>query len=204
MILTDAAAIFRFHKEQVKVFGKGSTEALGWTSADAQLQRFEVLSAIADLDLQIVLDAGCGHGDLGAYLHTKYPSLTYIGIEQIPELLDNAIEQYAHIPETIFMQGDFTSATLPEADYILACGSLNYRSSDPEFIFKTIEKLFKDCKKGLGFNLLSMLHDPHPLIVAYNPALILSFCQKLTPYVRFIDGYRENDFSIFMYQNQPA
>ncbi len=204
MTLTDTAAIFRFHKEQVKAFGKGSTEALGWTSADAQLQRFEVLSAIADLDHQILLDAGCGHGDLRAYLYTKYPSMTYIGIEQIPELLDRAVEQYAHIPETIFLQGDFTSATLPEVDYILACGSLNYRSSDPEFIYKTIEKLFKDSKKGFGFNLLSMLHEPHPLIVAYNPVLILDFCRTLTPHVRLIENYRENDFSIFMYPHQQA
>jgi SAM-dependent methyltransferase len=204
MTLTDTAAIFRFHKEQVEAFGKGSTEALGWTSADAQLQRFEVLAGIADLDQQILLDAGCGHGDLRAYLYTRYPSMTYIGIEQIPELLDRAIEQYANIPETIFLQGDFTSSTLPDADYILACGSLNYRSSDPEFIFKTIEKLFTACRKGFGFNLLSMLHEPHPLIVAYNPQLILDFCQKLTPHVQIIEGYRENDFSIFMYQHRGA
>ncbi len=199
MELIDTAAVFHFHKEQIKEFGAGSTGALGWTSSEAQIQRFEILAAIADLNEQTVLDAGCGYGDLSEFLHSRYPLRVYIGVEQIPELLDIAVQKYASLPETIFLQGDFTSAAIPVTDYILVCGSLNYRSSDPDFIYHAIEKLFGKCKKGLGFNLLSMVHIPHELIVAYHPSLIFDFCQKLTPHVILKDGYRDNDYTIFMY-----
>ncbi|MES2004829.1 MAG: class I SAM-dependent methyltransferase [Bacteroidota bacterium] len=206
MNLLDTAAIFRFHKEQIKEYGSGTIGALGWTSAEAQLVRFKILSQIADLNHQSVLDVGCGHGDLRVYLGNLYPELRYFGVEQIPELLDKAIEKYADIPETLFFQGDFTASELPTTDYVLICGSLNYRNSDPLFVLRMIEKLFNTCRKGMGFNLLSNVDPPDGLLTAYKPDFIVEYCRQLTPNVGLIDGYRENDFTVFMYHTnaQPG
>ena len=199
MNLLDTAAIFRFHKEQIKDYGAGSVESLGWTSAEAQQQRFAILAQIGNLDNESVLDAGCGHGDLRAYLGTLYPQVRYFGVEQMPELLNTAIEKYASLPETLFFQGDFAASELPSTDYVLVCGSLNYRNSDPLFVLRMIEKLFNNCRKGLGFNLLSHVDPPHGLLTAYKPEFIVEYCRQLTPNVMLVDGYRENDFTIFMY-----
>jgi hypothetical protein len=62
-----------------------------------------------------------------------------------------------------------------------------------------IEKLFHTCRKGLGFNLLSNVDPPNGLLTAYKPDFILEYCRQLTPNVIFTDGYRPNDFTIFMY-----
>ncbi len=199
MNLLDTAAIFRFHKEQIRDYGMGSVGALGWTSAEAQLQRFEKLAQIADLNGESVLDAGCGHGDLRPYLGNLYPTLRYYGVEQMPDLLNVAIEKYAHLPETLFFQGDFAASELPSTDYTLVCGSLNYRNSDPLFVLRIIEKLFITCRKGLGFNLLSHVDPPDGLLTSYKPEFIVEYCKQLTPNIIFTDGYRENDFTIFMY-----
>lgn len=199
MNLLDTAAIFRFHKEQIKDYGAGSVGALGWTSEEAQQQRFSVLAKIADLNNQSVLDVGCGHGDLSAYLQGLYPSVRYFGVEQIPELLNVAIEKYAAVPETLFFQGDFAASDLPSTDFILVCGSLNYRNSDPLFVLRMIEKLFANCRKGFGFNLLSHVDPPDGLLTSYKPGFIVEYCNRLTPNVTLIDGYRENDFTVFMY-----
>jgi SAM-dependent methyltransferase len=203
MNLLDTAAIFRFHKEQIKDYGAGTTGALGWTSNEAQLERFAVLATIADLNGQSVLDAGCGHGDLRAYLGERYPNVRYYGVEQIPELLNIAIEKYAQLPETLFFQGDFAASELPATDYTIVCGSLNYRNSDPLFVLRMIEKLFHTCRKGLGFNLLNEVDPPNGLLTAYKPDFILEYCRQLTPNVIFTDGYRPNDFTIFMYHVPP-
>ena len=199
MTLLDTAAIFRFHKEQIRDYGIGSVESLGWTSFEAQQQRYAVLKEIADLNNESVLDAGCGHGDLCAYLQHIYPSMRYFGVEQMPDLLNIAIEKYAGLPEALFFQGDFAASELPSTDYVIVCGSLNYRNSDPLFVLRMIEKLFTGCRKGLGFNLLSHADPPDGLLVAYKPEFIVEYCKQLTPHVVLKDGYRENDFTVFMY-----
>jgi SAM-dependent methyltransferase len=204
MNLLDTAAIFRFHKEQIKAYGMGSIGALGWTSFEAQQQRFEVLKQIADLNNESVLDAGCGYGDLCAYLQTAYPTMRYFGVEQMPELLNIAAEKYADLPEALFFQGDFAASELPSTDYVLVCGSLNYRNSDPLFVLKMIEKLFTGCRKGLGFNLLSYIDPPEGLLTAYKPEFILEYCRQLTTNVVLKNNYRPNDFTIFMYHDNAA
>ncbi|HCL06398.1 MAG TPA: hypothetical protein DHW64_10735 [Chitinophagaceae bacterium] len=199
MSLLDTAGIFRFHKEQIKLYGKGTAEALGWENHEGQVQRFDVLSNIGDLNHRTVLDAGCGYGDLRGYLQEKYPHVRYFGVEQIPELLDIAAERYASFPETLFFQGDFAGSELPVTDYILLSGSLNYINSDPLFVLKIIEKLFNNCRIAFGFNLLSYADPAQGLIVSYKPGFIREYCERLSKRVLFFDHYKPNDYTIFMY-----
>jgi len=51
----------------------------------------------------------------------------------------------------------------------------------------------------LGFNLLTQVDPPDGLLTAYNPGFITAYCRQLTPNTMLTDGYRENDFTIFMY-----
>lgn len=198
MHLHDMAQIFRFHTQQAKAHGVGTTGALGWKEPEGQQARFKVLAGIGDLTGRSVLDAGCGHGDLCALLGSMYSGLQYSGVDQIPALLDVAVERYGHLPGIRFMQGDFSTAALPATDYILACGSLNYRSSKADFITTTISKLFSECRIGLGFNLLSKMEE-EGLLVAYDPVTIKAFCQTLTDNVVLETGYYGDDFTVFMY-----
>ncbi|HMC99152.1 MAG TPA: class I SAM-dependent methyltransferase, partial [Ferruginibacter sp.] len=171
MDLFDQAAIFRFHQNLTNEFGKGTTGALGWKLREGQQARFEMLSRIGDLNHHSVLDAGCGHGDLREFLGTKYHGLRYYGVEQIPSILQEAIDRYDHLPETYFYEGDFSAAELPAVDYVLACGALSYRNSDPLFALKTIQKLFNTARIGLGFNMLARI-EPAGLLEAYHPVYI--------------------------------
>jgi SAM-dependent methyltransferase len=199
MELLDTASIFRFHKHLISQHGEGSTGALGWKSDEAQLARYAVLAEIADLNDRSVIDLGCGHGDLRNFLGNIYPRLRYFGVEKIPALLDIAIERYSHLPETLFFEGDFSEAELPTVDYIIACGSLSYRNSDPLYIFKMIERLFRNCRMGFAFNLLSSTEDPDGIITGYNPAFIMDYCGKLTSKISLRKGYWENDYTVMMY-----
>lgn len=122
----------------------------------------------------------------------------YCGIEQIPELLDEAMARYDNLPNVNLVSGNFITGTIPAMDYTLASGSLNYASADPAFIYKAIEKLYSCCNKGLAFNLLSNI--PHNgLLTAYNPQDILTYCRTLTQNVILTDNYTDEDFTIYMY-----
>ncbi len=154
---------------------------------------------MGDFTGKLVLDAGCGHADLFPYLSGMYAGISYVGIEQLPELLTIAIERYGHLSEVRFISCDFSEAPIPIADYVVACGSLSYCNSEPNYIFAMIEKLFAHSRLGFGFNLLSAIQHPDPAIVSYNPDTVHAFCKTLSPAAKLNVGYWENDFTIFMY-----
>jgi SAM-dependent methyltransferase len=199
MDLLDKANIFHFHGQLIKEFGVSSNAALGWKEPSGQAARFKILSGIGQLNGHSVLDAGCGHADMFAYLIKLYPQLLYYGIEQIPGILQVAIDRYIHLPAVKFYEGDFTTGVLPVVDYTIACGSLNYRNSDDLFIFKTIEKLFNNSRIGLGFNLLSKIEPVTGFLTAYHPDHITGFCRTLTSHVSLIENYYGDDYTVLMY-----
>ncbi|MEO6317029.1 MAG: class I SAM-dependent methyltransferase [Chitinophagaceae bacterium] len=199
MNLSDSATIRSFHHNAIAKYGPGTIDALGWISADSQSARFEALCRMANFYGHNILDIGCGHGDLRSYIGNTCAVFNYTGIEQIPEILEIAVQRHAHLPDTGFIEGDFSEAELPAADYILASGVFNYRSSDPLYVYNMIERLFYHCRLGFAFNLLSRLKYPDDAIAAYNPADITTFCRRLTNKVQVIDGYWEDDFTVLMY-----
>lgn len=195
----DTAAIFRYHRQRLRTYGPGGPEALGWNRAEGQQARFRVLTQIGDLAHRSVLDAGCGYADLYPYLSQRYAGVQYHGIEQMPELLDVARARYQDAPGITLGGGDFLRDELPRTDYVLASGALNYRHRDPQFIYQAIEKLFRSCQVGLGFNLLSWEPAGGGPLAAYDPATMLAFCQQLAPRAELLLGYWEDDFTVFLY-----
>jgi len=201
MNFIDRHIINLFHNERLKDFGPGTVESLGWPNTESQLARFEILSGIADLNNLEVLDAGCGYGDLYPYLRKRYPAINYTGIEQNTSFLDIALERYGKDTQAKFLLGDFTNAALSPVDYILCSGALSYKNNEPDFIKQRIEKLFRACRYGLGFNLLSKVKNPDGILVAYNPDEIMDISRQLTYNVKIHSDYLPEDFSVFLYKN---
>ena len=197
--LLDNAAVFRYHRQRIREYGPGSPGALGW-QPDGQQIRFEVLAQIGDLAHCSVLDVGCGYADLYPFLQQHFVGVQYYGIEQMPELLDLARARYPHAPGFTLATGDFLRMPLPLSDYVLASGSLNYRHRNPDFIFQAIATLYKSCRLGLGFNLLCWEPVGGGPLSAYDPATIVAYCQTLAPNVKLVEGYRDGDFTVFMYR----
>ncbi len=196
--LLNTAAVFRYHRACIQEFGTGNAGALGW-HPEGQQARFEALAQIGDLAYRSVLDVGCGYADLYPYLHQRFAGVQYIGIKQMPELLDVARARYLHAPGVTLRRDDFLRAPLPRSDYVLASGALNYRHRHPRFIYQAIEKLFASCRLGLGFNLLNQEQPADSPLVAYDPIIIKAFCEKLAPKVVLLDSYWEGDFTVFAY-----
>jgi SAM-dependent methyltransferase len=200
MNIIDKTIIHRFHEMRSNEFGEGSSQALGWVDDQSQQLRFEMLAGIGDMNGCSVLDIGCGHGDLSATLFNKYPKRHYSGIEQVETFLNIATTRYGNLPNTTFYLGDCSSAELPMADYVLASGSLSYRTSEPNFIYHMISKLFSTCRIGFGFNLLSKVNTPGGILMAYDVLDILTYCRSLSSKVVLHDEYCEGDFTVWMYK----
>ncbi len=198
--LDDSAKIFRYHRDLIGAHGADSPYALGWWHDHDQLVRFDALSQIADLSGKSVLDAGCGYADLYPYLKTRFPAMGhYCGVEQIPELVNEAIRRYGHLPNNSFLPRSFLHGYLPVKDYVFASGSLNYGSIRPGFIFDAISRLYSACTLGLAFNLLKYMPADGTL-VAYEPLEILAYCHTLSDRVIFKADYAPEDFTVFVYK----
>ena len=202
MTIIDCLNIHHYHKERIAAYGRGNANALGWKTVAGQTKRFEVLSQIGDLTNSSVLDAGCGYGDLCGFLNNTFTGLRYIGIDLEDDFLNHAIEHYGRSGENAFFAGDVTKAELPFTDYILASGLFNYPTTDAEHVYKTITKLFNNCRIGFGFNLLSKTDDTNALLLAYEPKAMVEFCKTLSPDVVLKEGYYENDFTVMVYHRQ--
>ncbi|NHA02176.1 class I SAM-dependent methyltransferase [Mucilaginibacter sp. HC2] len=198
-ISPDSAAVFGYHRYMIALHGNRGPAALGWRDTESQIIRFDALAHMADLNGHSLLDAGCGHGDLRSYLHELYPDIVYYGLEQIPELFDEASRRFQDWEATAFIRGDFMTDEMPVADYVMASGSLNYYNADPDFIFKAITRLYEHCRRGLGFNLLSHI-IPNGLLAAYNPDVIMQHCRQLSKQVVLKNDYSTEDFTVFMYR----
>ncbi len=157
---------------------------------------------IADLNDHTVLDAGCGHGDLRAHLGGKFPRVQYTGLDHHAALLDVALEHYGEWPQTTFLFGDFSTATLPPSDYVLASGAISYRQQEPDAALQVISQWFAAARLGLGFNLLRRVDHTQGILTAYDPATILAHCRQLTPHVTLREGYLEDDFTVFLYRDR--
>jgi trans-aconitate methyltransferase len=198
MPLLDNLIIEAFHKAKNGKYGPGNAKSLGWFTEESQLKRFEVLSRAGNLDHASVLDVGCGNGDLGVYLSQRFKDVHYQGIDLMKDYLEIATERNQHNPQARFYLGDFMSGALPKVDYVFACGSLNYKNSDPAFIQKVITQLYTACTKALAFNLLSQTPNPNGILVTYKPSEIVEFCRTLSPHVTLIDDYEEGDFTVVL------
>ena len=133
---------------------KEDARAAGWQSTKTQSLRFLVLSLIADLEGERLLDIGCGIGDFYAYLRSQFTDFHYEGIDLSPGMIERAKKKHT---DAIFdCQDLFDFSPKKTYDYVFASGALSYKQKNAhDYLKKAIQKLFFLSEKGLAFNLLS-------------------------------------------------
>jgi hypothetical protein len=78
--------------------------------------RRELPEVLAELEVDALLDAGCG--DFRWLAEAELPVRKYIGVEVVPELAAELERRYAR-PGRRFLQADITRDELPPADLVL-------------------------------------------------------------------------------------
>lgn len=205
MTIIEQATVLHYHRHRMSLYGQGTARALGWKHEASQQTRFDVLATVGDMTGCSLLDVGCGYGDLKAHLDRTHTGFAYIGIDQQPEFIAIARARHHDVPNTWFFQADFTTVAFPTVDYVMASGSLNYRRGDLQCHLGMIGKMFAAAARGVAFNMLDVARfSQHDLLVGHDLARIEAHCQSMTPHVRIIRGYLDDDFTIFMYKTQPG
>jgi SAM-dependent methyltransferase len=193
-------------------------EALLWNSPETQQKRFEAIAAMVDLTQRVVVDAGCGRGDFGAFLRDRKVAYgRYVGVDAVSELLD--VARGLDLPNAGFVEGDFVSdpgvfaeaarregAPARAADVIVFSGSLN--TLPQPRAEGVLQHAWDACGEALAFNFLSdRSHRSKKEEIGparrFNTVGLVKWALKRTALVRFRqDSLKGNDATIVMLKDR--
>jgi ubiquinone/menaquinone biosynthesis C-methylase UbiE len=200
MELNEKKEIIKRYTDRFDRLG-GVVEALGSGSDEHQAIRYKVLSEIADLGGQRVLDVGCGFGGFVDYCRHYGQPVTYTGIDIVPAFLEEASKRH---PEEEFLEMDILDAPDDlEYDYVVSSQAFNNRfgeSDNLNVIKKVISKCFRIAKKGVAFDMMSShvdFREDH--LYYFDPAEVFSFCKTLTKRVSLRHDYPLFEFCVYLY-----
>lgn len=201
MHLLDRLTIHLFHDERQKQFSGDHAKSLGWSSTEAQFLRFKTIANALDFENKLVLDLGCGYGDLKTFLDMSCCVKSYVGVDQQSSFIKQAKKQFEHQDNCEFIKGDFSSKKLPVADIVVASGSLNYRARNKTYHAKVIREMYEKAEEAAIFNLLNNKYfKKSRLLEAHDPEQVFNYCLSLCPNSQLITGYADEDFTIVMHK----
>ena len=161
----------------------------------------------------ILLDVGCGLGNLAQYIDKQNINLYYIGIDIIPEMIERAkIKTYKNINPQ-FMTIDFfkNSNIEDDFDYIYSSGIFNLNlGNNEDFLKSAIENFLIAARKGVCFNLLDIscrekygnkyyYYKKNNVLKMVN-TIVSKLNIRCNVYIS--DEYLSNDFSVFIDLNK--
>lgn len=194
----DRFKVYWYHRKQTNRSNGDKAKALGWTSEESQLCRFEVIARSADFEKKRILDLGCGYGELFELLDSIYRIQSYTGVDQHAGFLKKAKQNYTE-DRCQFLSGDMSKMNLEAHDIVIASGSLNYISRDSDYLTNMITRMYELANQTVIFNLLNSSQYPsRNTLMSYHPQGVYRFCKTLCDDVSLIEGYAEGDFTIVM------
>ena len=191
----EVAAFFRLH---LQIHGP-NWRGLGWQSQRSQQRRFAVLSEVGPLANAHVLDIGCGVGDLYKYLLRRRIPVNYTGFDILPEMVAHARTRY---PEAQFEVRDALQGLgSQQFDYVLCSGAFNVNfGRNLEAAQEVLNELLRCSTRGVAINFLSTrARERDAILFNYDPEVLFTYCQTLTPHVQLLEGYLPNDFTLYLY-----
>jgi SAM-dependent methyltransferase len=204
LLLDGHGATRRWYDAHVRRFGY-DYRGLGYGRRASQEKRFAALLALGSFHGASLLDAGCGFGDLLAWLNERGVHPVYTGIDLCAPMVARGRARFAGT-RARFIAGDAVTYE-PSApfDYIVASGIFGLAARDARRrIRPTLERLFGFCRVGLAVNFLSnRVARRNPARLYVDPAEVLEPALALTPAVRLDHSYLPNDFTLLLYR-KPA
>ncbi|MDX1351631.1 MAG: class I SAM-dependent methyltransferase [Thiomicrorhabdus sp.] len=208
------------HKVSVERYGY-QPQALFWSSREIQEIRFQKLlemlppAQILTDQAWSILDVGCGFADLIGYLASYEYLPDYTGVDVSPDMVLAARSMH---PSHVFFQGELAECAFSENqfDYVMLSGALNEvvetevegtAEFQGRYAKSVIKEMYRIAQKGLAFNLLDSRNDwvnNRFDLQSFYPQEIVQFCQSFADEVILIEGYLENDFTLYLKKSATA
>lgn len=191
------------YQQMDEKYGPDDVRSLTWGSPNTQETRFEQLLRLFNLRNMVLLDAGCGHGDLYEWLLSReFDFGRYVGMDLCEHHIEYANNKY---PWCEFIHGSIPEVNLPEVDITFASGTFGFDSPEWESITRAmIDKMFAVSRIGLCFNMQSKWGLPpvilRPLRRNLDPCFWFEYAMKISGgNACLLHDYLKADFTIGVY-----
>ncbi|MBN1947657.1 MAG: methyltransferase domain-containing protein [Bradymonadales bacterium] len=187
---------------------RDSARHVRWLTYDGQILRLQVLlEALSSADYPVsVLDVGCGLGALYGYLRDTDRLGPYLGIDLLPEMVDQARREF---PEARFEMVDLLDLEATERfDLVVCSGSLNVMVKEHErWIKEMLAAMWKHATLAVAVNIQTtraFRYNPASRgdndLCHVDPASFLSWCEQLTPWVSMRQDYLGSEAAFYLYR----
>ncbi len=181
-----------------------SPQSLGWTKGK-QGVRFDVLLSDLSCEGRAFLDVGCGFGDLNLVLKERANHYEYLGLDLMPEFLDEGRKLYGS-ESVAFALGDFLSIEFARPfDYALASGIFAFELTEMDnytYIERTLGKMFALSTEAVSADFLSdKVNFRRDQTFYANPGRILDIAFGLTRNVRLRHDYMPFEFAVTLFKD---
>lgn len=176
-----------------------------WSNRKSQVDRFEVLSQIGDLEGKSLLDVGCGFGDFYGFLWDKGIKLDeYIGLDISPKTVEVAKSK---LPNATILCTDILDFYADgQVDYSIASGIFCLPNDIWEdHVLRVCKKMFDMSRIGIGVNFISVFSSNNGQredSYYAEPYKVLKLLMRgISHKVILRHDYRLNDFTVFIYKD---
>ena len=158
-----------------------SPQAVQHCDRPSQYRRFELLTEGMPGRAVSVIDLGCGLGHLTEFLLDRKPEVSYLGLDLVPEFIEQARARFANRPNVAFQLFDMARDPLPRGyDFVMVCGVFNNRREDNQaFMRRVLAEMFRAATHGIAFNALSTYVEYQDPELSYSdPLEVFDFCKR--------------------------
>jgi len=182
-----------------------SPQLTGFPSTEVQHEQYNIITNIISPSFS-VLDFGCGRGDYYGWHEGRFGKgkLNYIGVDANKILIEAGSALYDDI---MLLNQDWTQlADNIKSEWCININSNNLRydlttKSDSEYLFETIETMYKHAKIGVIITLASSLHNEETGTIKHNPGDILNWAQTKFGLVALDHSGSNKEFILIIYKN---
>lgn len=197
----------RSYDEMLEHYGPDSPMAGKTSTRRSQYFRFKILLEIGPIldSKDVVLEYGCGVGDMLEYLEFQGFKGTYIGVDINKKIIAEAKKKH---PGASFL---VLGKSIPANDYVFISSVFNERLHNDRkahvaLIHKAIKDAFKSARKGVAINGISIYAREYVRTSWYiNPFDLAKWCmENVTNQVTVRHDYRGGNYTIYLYKNHSV
>jgi len=175
---------------------------LGWNK-DCQWVRYDAaLEGLRSDEFGSIFDVGCGFGDLLMFLRCRGWKGEYVGIDLVPELIEQAGRLHAQDTGSEFVCADVAQFSREHrCDLAIAIGAFNHRvaQGNLKFIRETIEKMWAISSRATVCDFLSTFSEPQKReqhLYYAAPTDILALAARYSRRVMIHHAYMPFEFQV--------
>lgn len=155
--------VLRHYDNYLLEYTPGDPRCVSWMDGrNNQIARFKELTKIDIQESDVLLDWGCGTGDLYEYLNENDIKCNYCGLDINEKYVKMAKRRF---PECIWLKGNIEDIEEESCDWICASGIFNVGYHLNEVVDLVCTATTK-CRKGISFNCLRESCD---FVTGFNP-----------------------------------